>query len=558
MASSSYRTFVLSGCAMAWLLPPERDIGVLRAPVRSTLILLGVFLLVLLAFGLMERLGVEAGLGPVGILAAAVALFVVAALLSHSRRAVDFYLADRKTSAAFGGLAGAAGLAGLLTIGLAGGAYVSYLDFLVAVTGLAVGFLLMAVAFAPGLRRVGAYSAGDYLAARFGGVWVRLTWAVVAFTVCFLLLVAHLKVTAPLFATVVGMTPAHALYLAAGVTVLAVLPGGMRSLTWTQAIQYFVVLFGCLVPAGSLIVRGTAGDIAVERQFATLLAEALPDWQSGDATSGTLLPFLLAAFGAASLPHLTARALTATSTRGALISMGWAVLYAFVLVMVGLLLALLLDEAGDWNAASGLLQVAALFASLPAVLAGLVLAGILAALFAIGVPSLFAATTAISHDVWDEIIDRQGPEGRRILIARLTLIAVAAAAVGLAPLLDVEPSALLRWALALSASGGIAPLVVGFWWRRAIDIGAIGGMVAGFGFTGLAFVLEQSRLFGGAEEGGLGVIGAPTAAVVGLAISVAVTVGVSLVMPAPEPEDERETDGLGGQGDALPIRERPA
>jgi cation/acetate symporter len=188
-----------------------------------------------------------------------------------------------------------------------------------------------------------------------------------------------------------------------------------------------------------------------------------------------------------------------------------------------------------------------------------VLAGALAALFAIGVASLFAATTAISHDIWDEIVDRRGPEGRRIIVARLTLIAVAACAAAFVPLLNVEPAALFRWALALAASGGLAPLVVGLWWRRAIDIGAIAGMVAGFGFTGLAFVLEQTGLFGGAEAGGLAAIGAPAAAVAGLALAVAVTIGVSLVMPMPEPEAEKEADGLGGRrSDQLPIRERPA
>jgi cation/acetate symporter len=544
---------------MAWLLPPERDIGVLRAPVRSTLILLGLFLLVLLAFGLLERLGLQVWLAPVGVIGGAMALFIVAALLSHSRRAVDFYVADRKTSAPFGGLAVAAGFAGLLMIGLAGGAYGGYSDFLVMAAGLAAGFLLLALTVGPRLRRVGGYSAGDYLAARFGGVWVRLIWASIAFTVSFLLLVAHLKISAPLFATVIGLTPEHALYAAAGVTVLAVLPGGMRSLTWIQVIQYFLILFACLVPAGSLVLRGAAGDMAAADGLARVLGETLPDWTSGGATSGTVLPFLFAMFGAASLPHLTARSLTAASPRGAVMSMAWAVLYAIVVVVVGLFLALLLDAVDDWDAVGGLLQIAALFASLPAVLAGLVLAGALAALFAIGVASLFAATTAISHDVWDEVVDKRGPEGRRIIIARLTLIAVAACAAGFVPLLNVEPAALFRWALALAASGGLAPLVVGLWWRRAIDIGAIAGMVAGFGFTGLAFVLEQTGLFGGAEAGGLAAIGAPAAAVAGLALAVAVTIGVSLVMPMPEPEAEKEADGLGGRrSDQLPIRERPA
>jgi cation/acetate symporter len=541
---------------MAWLLPPERDIGVLKAPVRSTLLLLGMFVGVLLALALLERLGVDGGLTPVGVLGGAAATFVFAAFLSHSRRAVDFYVADRKTSAPFAGLAGAGAFAGLLAVGLAGGGFTSYTSFLETAAGLVVGFLLSAVLLGPRLRRFGAYSAGDYLAIRYGSAWVRLTWALVAFAVCFLLLVAHLEVAAPLFATVIGLSPTHALFAVAGVTVLLLLPGGMRSLTWTQAIQYFVILMACIVPACSLIVRGATGDIAVAREFGAVLSAALPVRGNAASNSSTALAFALAALGGASLPHLTMRAMTAASPRGAFMSMAWAAVYSMILVSAGLFLALLLGELGDWDAAGGLLQIAALFESLPAVLAGLVLAGVLAALFAIGAAALFAATGAVAHDICDEILDRRAPEGRRIIFARVTLILLAVAAAAFVPILSVEPAALFRWALALSAAGGLAPILVGFWWRRAIDIGAIAGMVAGFGFAGLAFVLEQTGLLGGVSAGGIASIGAPTAGLAGLALAVAVTVGVSIVMPEPEPDQmEEPTDR---PGEALPIRERPA
>ena len=542
---------------MAWLLPPVRDIGVLKAPIRSTLVLVGLFVLVVLAFGLLERLGLDAGLAPVGVLLASVMLFIVAALLSHSRRAVDFYVADRKATATFSGLAGAGGLTGLLTIGLAGGAFGSYREFLVAALGLVAGALVLAMAIAPGLRRISAYSAGDYIGARFGGPWVRLAWAGLAFTVSMLLLVAHLKVSAALFATVIGLTPATALYAVAGVTALAVLPGGMRSVGWTQAIQYLVVLIACLVPAGSLILRGTAGDVALASDVAALLADTVPDWGSREAASGTVLPFLLAALGAAALPHLIARALTAASPRSACLSLIWSAAFTLILAAVALVLGLLLSETADWSGTAGPLPIAALFISLPAVLAGLVLAGAVAALFAVGVATLFSATAALTHDIWDEIIDRKGPEGRRIIIARVVLVVVAAAATALTPILKVEPAALLRWALAISAAGGLAPLVVGLWWRRAIDIGAIAGMVAGFGFAGLAFVLSESGLFGGADAGGIAAIGAAAAAIAGCLVAFTVTIGMSLVLPAPEPDAVAEDEPAPGP-DTAPIRERPA
>src|SRR5690606_38327065 len=88
---------------------------------------------------------------------------------------------------------------------------------------------------------------------------------------------------------------------------------------------------------------------------------------------------------------------------------------------------LLIAAAGeDAPIGADLVQSAAIFAALPAALAGLVLAGTLAALFALGQAALFAAATTLSHDVWDESVDRKGPEGRRIIVARLIVLAVAA------------------------------------------------------------------------------------------------------------------------------------
>ncbi len=529
---------------MAWLLPPERDIGVLRAPVRSTLILLGLFLLGFLAFGLLERLGIEVWLAPIGVIAGAVAVFIVAALLSHSRRAVDFYVADRRTPASFGGLAVAAGFAGLLTIGLAGGAFGTYDEFLVMAAGFAAGLVFVAFTIAPRLRHVGGYSAGDYLALRFGGTWVRLIFAVIAFTVSFLLLVAQLKITAPIFATVIGLTPRHALYAAAGVTVLAVLPGGMRSLTWTQAIQYFIVLVACLVPAGSLIMRGTAGDMAAANEFASLLGSAIPNAEASGGDTGTALPFLLAAFGMAALPHLTARALTAGSERAAATSMIWAVLYAVILVLVGLFLAILFEEIGDWSAAGGLLQIAALFASLPAVLAGLVLAGALAAPFC----HRHGVAFRRRHRHQPRHLGRDRRQARHGRPAHHHRAAV-----------PDRGRRLSRRAWRRSSTSSRRRCCAGRWrwpppagWRRSSSglpgggrsISApIAGMVAGFGFTGLAFVLQQSGLFGGAAGGGIAAMGAPTAGIAGLGIAVAVTVGVSVVMPAPEADGEQAAQG---------------
>jgi cation/acetate symporter len=540
---------------MMRLLPPERDIGVLRAPVRSALTLTGVYVVLVMAVALLDRIGVGSGFAPFALIAGAFAVFVLAALYAHSRRATDFYIADRRIGSILGGLDGAAVAAGLLAIGLVGGAFESATSFLVAASGLGLGYLVLGIVVAPGLRASGAYSAGDFIALRFNGVVARFVWATITFIVAFLLLLAALKIEAPLIAAPLGITPQHALWAAAAVSAMAALPGGMRSLSWTQAVQCAVIAVACLVPATFFASGGpAAAETAFAAQFGHLLAASLPAWREAG-TIGWALPFLLATLGGASLPYLRIRALAAVSEREAATSMVWAVLFAFAMLMVGFVLFELLSDIVGPQApdpAGASLPIAALFTTLPAVLAGLLLAGTLAALLAAGQAALFSAAAAISHDLWDEIVDRRGPEGRRIMVARLVVIGVAALAALFVPLWPADPAALAGWAFAIAGAGTFFPLALGLRWRRCNEIGAIGGMVAGSGFTGLVLLLDQHVIPTAIVASGWASVGAPTAALAGIIMSLVVTIGLSLVTPAPE----RGVDSSDDSG--LPIRERPA
>jgi cation/acetate symporter len=242
--------------------------------------------------------------------------------------------------------------------------------------------------------------------------------------------------------------------------------------------------------------------------------------------------------------------------------MVWALVFSFALVVAGLVLSELLAEAVTPDAAQGTVggldQLASLFAALPSVLSGLLLAGTFAALCALGQAALFSAATAISHDIWDEIVDRRGPEGRRIIVARMLIAATAVGAAFLVQLWPADPAALVEWALALAAAGSFFPIVLGLWWRRCNEIGAIAGMFAGFGFTALVFLLGQGVIPDAMVDSGWANVGAPTAAMAGLLMSLAVTVGLSLVTPAPDSDARNLRSASNDRRGRLPIRERPA
>lgn len=529
---------------MAWLRPPERDIGTGRALLGSSLALGGVLGLLLLALGLLDRLGLETAHIPRAVLAAAAGLVTLTAFLSPVRRPADWAVADREVGPVPGGLAGAVVLAGLAAIALAGAAAAAL------AAGTMLGAVLAAILLAPRLRRFGGYGFGDFLSARFGRA-AQFAAALVGFGVSLLLLVAALMAVGPPVATAFGFTPERATWAAAALIALMVLPGGARSLAATQAMNYLLIALACLVPAALLSARSTGAGLGGEE--AALL---LPPLASGLGVSGAWPMVAISAAGAAALPPLLAQVHAAPSARAAALSLVWTLLFAAALFAGWLVFVFTLAEASGaagLRTVGDLLSTDRLYRALPSVLVGLVVAGALAALVALGQAALFSAAGALSHDIWDAMLDRKAPAGRRLLMGRLFVGAVTAGAAWLAigwPAAD--PPTLLVWALALAAAGGFPPLLLGIWWRRCNGVGAVLAIAAGSAVVALACAAEFSAgpawpPVPPAMAGGIGMLAAFAAAILG-----------SLASRAPAAERQALVAELRQGRERPPMRERPA
>ncbi|MDQ3558468.1 MAG: hypothetical protein M3453_04640 [Pseudomonadota bacterium] len=547
---------------MSGLRPPQGDIGIARVRVGVIVGLLGIFGLLLVALALLARLGLDTARVPQAASAAALGIFVLAAFMSHGRRPADYYVADRDVQPIAGGLASAAGLAGFFVIALIGGATVTGEIMFAWALGALVGLVLLAFLIAPGLRRFGGYTAGDFLAARFG-MRGRLATSAVALFASLLILLAALKIAGPLLASLFGLTAEHGLIAAAVLTALTLLPGGFRSVAAAQVAQYLVIALSALAPATYLAVRGDdAGParIAAGSDPGSLLTQLAAPLASAD-MSLSALPVLLVAAGLAALAPMLAPVLAAPSGRAARSTMLWTIGLSLLLLAAGVLLAGALAGAVGAEGFEELLAdpiaAALLIASLPSVLSGLITAGALAALLATAQASLLSGASSLSHDLWDEMLDRKGPTSRRVFLARLAVAAVAAGAVWLAPSIAMEPPALLLWALAIAAAGNLAPLLLGLWWPRCNETGAAYGATAGFLVAGWGF-LHDVGFFPWSEAGAEAGFGAASAAGIAIAVSFLVAVGVSLMTPAPI----RDVKGLLAQirsSRGRPVmRERPA
>jgi len=122
-------------------------------------------------------------------------------------------------------------------------------------------------------------------------------------------------------------------------------------------------------------------------------------------------------------------------------------------------------------------------AGLPYVIAGLVAAGGLAAALSTADGLLLALANALSHDIYYRMIDRHAPTRRRLIVARVLLISVAVVAAYTAGHLGADILFLVAWAFSIAASGLFAALVMGVWYKRTTNAGAILGMLVGYTVT---------------------------------------------------------------------------
>ncbi len=160
----------------------------------------------------------------------------------------------------------------------------------------------------------------------------------------------------------------------------------------------------------------------------------------------------------------------------------------------------------------------------PFVLVGVVGAAAIAAVLAAAGGQLVSLGTALSNDVY-YVFHRSASPSRRLLVARIAMIAFAAAAVSVASREDLDPLRLMIWAASLCAGSFFAPLAMAIWWRGLTVLGGLFGIAAGFAVTAACILVSDAHPM-------LGVDGL-TAALLGVPVSAIAAFAGSLIPPRP-------------------------
>jgi Na+(H+)/acetate symporter ActP len=169
--------------------------------------------------------------------------------LRLSRTTSDFYVASRAVSPRWNASAiGGEYLSAASFLGVAGLVLTSGTDMLWFPVGYTAGYLVLLVLVAAPLRRSGAYTLPDFAEARLESRRARFAASVLVVGIGWLYLVPQLQGAGIALRAVTGAPPWMGAALVALVVVLNVVAGGMRSITFVQAFQYWLKLTAIAVP----------------------------------------------------------------------------------------------------------------------------------------------------------------------------------------------------------------------------------------------------------------------------------------------------------------------
>lgn len=401
--------------------------------------------------------------------------------LRISRTTSDFYVASRTVKPWWNASAiGGEYLSAASYLGVAGLILLSGTDGLWYPIGYTAGYLMLLLFVAAPLRRSGAYTIPDFAEFRLESKAVRKVTSCCVILVCWLYLIPQLQGAALTISITAGLPGWLGPVLVISVVCIVVMTGGMRSITFVQAFQFWLKFTALAVPAVLLLIV-LAGNPQSHAQLAQAVQPDAAESVASPLRTISLMIGLL--FGTLGLPHVLVRFYTNpdghSARRTTLIVLPLLCLFYLLPTLFGML-GRMHPSGGKADATVLLLPAQLLPGPLGQLMTALVIAGAFAAFLSSSSGLLVSLAGVVSQDLFGGSV-----RGFR-------LAAVLGSLVPLAVSLVTDSSTLassIGAVFAFTASTLCPLLLLGIWWRGLTDFGAIAGIAVGAALCGGALLL---------------------------------------------------------------------
>ncbi len=274
--------------------------------------------------------------------------YIGIAIWSKVKSTKEFYVAGGGVSPIANGMATAAdwmsaasfiSMAGLIAFSGYGGSV-----FLMGWTG---GYVLLALLLAPYLRKYGKFTVPEFIGERFYSKTARVVAVACLIIISVTYVIGQMKGVGVAFSRFLETDYNTGLFIGMGIVFFYAVLGGMKGITYTQIVQYVVLIFAYTVPAVFISLQltgnpipqlGLGGDVVDGTPLLAKLDQVVTDLGFGEYTTSVMgsklnmFAYTLSLMiGTAGLPHVIIRFFTVPKVSDARLSAGWALVFIAIL-----------------------------------------------------------------------------------------------------------------------------------------------------------------------------------------------------------------------------------
>ncbi len=418
----------------------------------------------------------------------------------------DFYLGGRKLGPLVTAMsAEASDMSSYLLMGLPGLAYLSGLaDVGWTAIGLAIGTYLNWLIVAKRIRRYTArldsITIPDFFSDRYGDEKriLMLVGAIIIIIFFIPYTGSGFAACGKLFSSLFGVNYHVAMLISAVVIISYTMTGGFRAASMTDFIQSIVMTIAlCIILVFGVQSAGGMGTIVENAKSLDGYFSMVRTYDQASNTGSTygiitIISTMAWGLGYFGMPHILLRFMAIENeeklTLSRRVASIWVVLSMFIAILIGVVgLGMSAQGAipaliGSGESETIIVQISSLLSThgwVPAVIAGIVLSGILAATMSTADSQLLAASSAVSENILFKFMKLDISEKKMLAVARLSLAIIAVIGVGIAwdPNSSVFSIVSFAWAGFGACFGPIVLLAL--FWRRSNMQGALAGLISG-------------------------------------------------------------------------------
>ncbi|WP_122046190.1 sodium/proline symporter PutP [Vibrio atlanticus] len=409
----------------------------------------------------------------------------------RTSNSTDYFLGGRSLGPWPAALsAGASDMSGWLLLGLPGYAYAAGFEAFWLAGGLLVGTWANWLISAKRLRTYSitteSLTLPEFLSRRFNDNSKLIQTISAFFILLFFLFYTSSGLVAggKLFETVFGLDYTTAVIIGTVCVVSYTLFGGFLAVSWTDLVQ------GLLMSAALLIVpiaamNGGLGQLSSDLH--NINPELLTLWNDAKGEPLSAIAIIsLAAWGLGYFgqPHILARFKATRSnkdlTTARRIAVIWTALSMVGAMLVGLVGLIYVTNSGAPKLDDGekifMLLVNAMFHP---VIAGILLAAILAAIMSTADSQLLVSSSAMAEDLYKQVLKKDATSEEIVRVGRFAVILISLVALVLAMTPDSSVLGLVSYAWAGFGAAFGPAIVLSLYWSRMNRNGALAGIVVG-------------------------------------------------------------------------------